>query len=68
MGTKIGEGDHKSTFTASVTEEVITVEWDYGSDNDEPLWIGTFDAAKAAKGETVARRKTPVAWALYPMP
>ena len=54
---KIGEDDHKSTFTASVTEEVITVEWDYGSDNDEPLWIGTFDAAKAAKGETVASKK-----------
>lgn len=54
---KIGESDHKSTFTASVTEEVITVEWDYGSDNDEPLWIGTFDAAKAAKGETVASKK-----------
>ncbi|OUJ24438.1 hypothetical protein CBI45_00170 [Corynebacterium kefirresidentii] len=54
---KIGEGDHTSTFTASVTEEVITVEWDYSSDNDEPLWIGTFDAAKAAKGETVASKK-----------
>ena len=40
-----------------MTEEVITVEWDYGSDNDEPLWIGTFDAAKAAKGETVASKK-----------
>ena len=57
MGTKIGEGDHKSTFTASVTEDVITVEWDYGSDSDDPLWIGTFDAAKAAKGETVASKK-----------
>lgn len=54
---KIGEGEHISTFTASVTEDVITVEWDYGSDNDEPLWIGTFDAAKAAKGETVASKK-----------
>lgn len=57
---KIGEGDHKSTFTASVTEDVITVEWDYGSDSDDPLWIGTFDAAKAAKaakGETVASKK-----------
>lgn len=54
---KIGEGEHTSTFTASVTDDVITVEWDYGSDNNEPLWIGTFDAAKAAKGETVASKK-----------
>lgn len=54
---KIGEGEHTSTFTASVTEDVITVEWDYGSGNNEPLWIGTFDAAKAAKGETVASKK-----------
>ena len=54
---KIGEGEHTSTFTASVTEDVITVVWDYGSGNNEPLWIGTFDAAKAAKGETVASKK-----------
>ena len=54
---KIGKGEHTSTFTASVTEDVITVEWDYSSDSDDPLWIGTFDAAKAAKGETVASKK-----------
>lgn len=54
---KIGEGEHTSTFTASVTEDVITVEWDYSSDNNEPLWIGTFDAAKAATGETVTSKK-----------
>lgn len=54
---KIGKGEHTSTFTASVTEDVITVEWDYSSDSDDPLWIGTFDAAKAAKGETVTSKK-----------
>ena len=52
-----GEGEHKSTFTASVTEDVITVEWDFGPSSEEPLWVGTFDAAKAAKGETVTSKK-----------
>lgn len=51
------EGEHKSTFTASVTEDVITVEWDFGPSSEEPLWVGTFDAAKAAKGETVTSKK-----------
>lgn len=52
-----GEGKHKSTFTASVTDDVITVEWDFGPSSEEPLWVGTFDAAKAAKGETVTSKK-----------
>lgn len=55
-----GDGKYKSNFTASVTANVITVEWAVGSDgseSDEPLWIGTFDADKAAKGETVTSKK-----------
>lgn len=51
------QGESKSSFTASVTEDVITVEWGYGTRSEVPLWIGTFDANKAAKGETVTSKK-----------
>lgn len=32
-----GEGKRKSSYTASVTEDVITVEWGYGTRSEVPL-------------------------------
>ena len=49
---------------ASITDDVITIEWVMGNGENRMIyWIGTFDAQAAASGETVTSNRDTVATA-----
>lgn len=49
---------------ASITDDVITIEWVMGNGENRMIyWIGTFDAQAAASGETVSSNRDTVATA-----
>lgn len=49
---------------ASITDDVITIEWVMDNDENRMIyWIGTFDAQAAASGETVSSNRDTVATA-----